>query len=78
MRGPGNDSFNLRVRDDVTIIPCGEELFGQGIELFRRRLDKEWSLTDCISFVVMQAENVSESLTGDRHFEQAGFIMLLK
>jgi predicted nucleic acid-binding protein len=68
----------LRTRDDVTIVPCGEGLFDQGAELFRRRLDKEWSLTDCISFVVMQQENVAESLTGDHHFEQAGFIALLK
>jgi len=68
----------LRVRNDVTIVPCGEELFGRGIELFRRRLDKEWSLTDCISFVVMQRENLVESLTGDHHFEQAGFVALLK
>ncbi len=68
----------LRLRKDVTIIPCGEQLFDQGIGLFRHRLDKEWSLTDCISFAVMQRENVSESLTGDQHFEQAGFVALLK
>jgi predicted nucleic acid-binding protein len=68
----------LRLRDDVMIVPCGEELFDQGMELFRRRLDKEWSLTDCISFLVMQGENVAESLTGDHHFEQAGFVALLK
>jgi hypothetical protein len=68
----------LRVRDDVTIVPCSDELFGQGFELFRRRSDKEWSLTDCISFVVMQRENVTEALTADHHFEQAGFVALLK
>ena len=63
----------LRVRDDIIIVPCNEELFDQGIELFRRRPDKEWSLTDCISFVVMQRQNVTEALTADHHFEQAGF-----
>jgi uncharacterized protein len=68
----------LRARDDISIIPCGEELFDQGIELYRRRPDKEWSLTDCISFVVMQREGLSEALTADHHFERAGFIALLK
>lgn len=53
-------------------------LFDDGLELFARRSDKEWSLTDCISFVVMQREGIAEALTGDRHFEQAGFTMLLK
>ncbi len=41
------------------------------------RPDKEWSLTDCISFVVMQDEQIIEALTADRHFEQAGFKVLL-
>lgn len=41
------------------------------------RLDKDWSLTDCISFVVMRDEGITEALTGDRHFEQARFIALL-
>ena len=37
------------------------------------RADKDWSLTDCVSFVVMQREGVIEVLSGDRHFAQAGF-----
>jgi predicted nucleic acid-binding protein len=68
----------LRLRDDVTIVPCSQELFENGMALFRGRLDKEWSLTDCISFVVMERENVTQALTGDHHFEQAGFTALLK
>jgi predicted nucleic acid-binding protein len=42
------------------------------------RPDKDWSLTDCTSFVVMENENIKEALTADRHFEQAGFTALLK
>jgi uncharacterized protein len=68
----------LRSRDDVEIVACDAGLFEQGIELFRRRADKEWSLTDCISFVVMERHNVKEALTADHHFEQAGYAALLK
>lgn len=60
------------------VVPGGtDELFARGLELYRKRRDKEWSLTDCISFVVMADEGLAEALTGDRHFEQAGFKPLL-
>jgi len=62
----------------TTIIGPSQLLFRQGIELYSRRPDKEWSLTDCISFVVMRKRNLREALTGDQHFEQAGFKILLK
>ncbi len=55
----------------------GDELFDQGMKLYRSRHDKGWSLTDCISFEVMAEMAISEALTGDRHFEQAGFKALL-
>jgi predicted nucleic acid-binding protein len=69
---------DLRANPNVTIIPFTEELFQAGIDLFNSRSDKEWSLTDCISFVVMEREGLTEVLTADHHFEQAGFIALLK
>ena len=62
----------------VTMVPASEELFQRGVELFAQRPDKKWTLTDCISFVVMQDEGITEALTGDHHFEQAGFAALLK
>jgi predicted nucleic acid-binding protein len=68
----------LRDSPDVRIIAPTRELFERGVEMFRQRPDKEWSLTDCISFVVMADENITDALTGDRHFEQAGFRALLK
>ena len=68
----------LQETSDVHIIPPFIELFERGVELYRQRADKDWSLTDCISFVVMADEKISEALTGDRHFEQAGFRALLK
>jgi predicted nucleic acid-binding protein len=68
----------LQDSPDARIIGPTGELFQRGVELFRQRLDKEWSLTDCISFVAMKDERVADALTGDRHFEQAGFRALLK
>jgi predicted nucleic acid-binding protein len=49
-----------------------------GFALYGERLDKEWSLTDCISFVVMHDHQLTEAATADHHFEQAGFRALLK
>jgi hypothetical protein len=58
---------------NVEIIPLSEELYSQAIELYRQRPDKEWGITDCISFVVMQDYGVTDALTTDEHFNQAGF-----
>jgi predicted nucleic acid-binding protein len=69
---------DLRASDKVKIMPSNDSLWDDGLKLFADRPDKEWSLTDCISFVVMHREGLTEALTGDRHFEQAGFIALLK
>lgn len=68
----------LKGNAKVTIIPASQELFDRGVEFFRERPDKEWTLTDCISFVVMADEELTDALTGDHHFEQAGFKALLK
>jgi predicted nucleic acid-binding protein len=68
----------LKTDPDVRIERSSPMLFDEGLHLFNSRLDKEWSLTDCISFVLMEQESVREALTGDHHFEQAGFVALLK
>lgn len=62
----------------VKIIPSSADLFARGVQLFSERPDKDWSLTDCISFTIMHELGVSEALTADHHFEQAGFKALLK
>ncbi len=59
------------------VIADSDALFERGLALYRARPDKDWSLTDCISFTVMADENLTDALTGDRHFEQAGFHALL-
>jgi predicted nucleic acid-binding protein len=68
----------LRANPDVTIVPASSSLFGRGFELYANRPDKDWSLTDCISFVVMDEHGLTEALTSDHHFEQAGFRVLLE
>lgn len=73
-----------RVLDDLEanrsnlVVPANVETFEKGVDLYHSRPDKEWSLTDCVSFIVMREEGLTDALTGDRHFEQAGFHALLK
>lgn len=67
----------LEADPELTVLPGSRDLFAQGYELYKARADKAWSLTDCISFVVMQQMGLSEALTADRHFGQAGFTVLL-
>jgi predicted nucleic acid-binding protein len=68
----------LRTDSRSTIVPASEDLFNKGVDLYRRRTDKEWSLTDCISFVVMSERGITDALTADHHFEQAGFRALMR
>jgi uncharacterized protein len=60
------------------IVPASPGLFAAGLRLHRERTDKAWSLTDCISFHVMRARGIERALAYDAHFEQAGFIALLR
>jgi predicted nucleic acid-binding protein len=60
------------------VVAASSELLKRGLALYQGRPDKEWQLTDCISFVVMEDQRITDALTGDRHFEQAGFKALLK
>ncbi len=68
----------LRVSPVWEVVPFSDSLFNNALAFYARHHDKEWTLTDCPSFLVMRERGISEALTGDRHFEQAGFIALLK
>ena len=67
----------LRELEILRIIPVTQSLLGKGWELYAKRPDKSWQVTDCVSFVVMQEEEITTAFTADRHFEQAGFIKLM-
>ena len=63
----------LRQRRNVVIFPQTSEQFEKALGRYRAMADKSWSLTDCASFVLMEAESIRAALTHDRHFLQAGF-----
>jgi predicted nucleic acid-binding protein len=69
---------DIRRSPNVDIVHVDANLNDDAWQLYKSRPDKEWSLVDCASFVVMTQHGISESLSSDRHFEQAGFVCLLK
>lgn len=69
---------SLESDPNVEIIPQTSLQFRSAVERYASRLDKEWGMTDCASFLLMEERNMSEALTADHHFEQAGFTILMK
>jgi predicted nucleic acid-binding protein len=63
---------------EVQIVHLYSDLFHKGFALYRSRLDQSWGLIDCVSFIVMREAGIFQSLTADKHFEQAGFQALLR
>jgi predicted nucleic acid-binding protein len=61
----------------TTIVPQTPELFRAGLDLYRRRLDKSYSLTDCMSMSICEEQGITQVLTHDRHFEQEGYEILM-
>ena len=62
----------------VVVVPQSHELFLDALDLYRGRPDKGYSLTDCISMLIMRRQGITEILTHDRHFEQEGFRALFR
>ena len=69
---------SLEADPKVEMVPLLEPLYVRAWQLYRERPDKEWGLTDCVSFLVMQDRGLTEALTTDEHFQQAGFRALLR
>ncbi len=70
-----NQSYN---NPNLEIIAQNTDLFKQSLKLYEQRLDQNWSHTDCSSFIIMKQKGILEALAYDKHFEQAGFIPLLR
>ena len=68
----------LGSKKNALLLPPEPGQWQRGLELYEKRRDKEWSLVDCISFTVMSDRKIADALTGDHHFEQAGFNVLPK
>jgi len=64
--------------EDVTVYPQSHESFLEGLDLYMRRLDKGYSLVDCISMNLMRKDGIREALTNDHHFEQEGHVALMR
>ncbi len=68
---------DLRTDPNIEVVPVDAALFERALALYGARMDKEWGLTDCVSFVAMQERDLTQVLMTDRHFSQAGFANLL-
>jgi uncharacterized protein len=68
----------IRSSETINVVTITPELAEKAYQLYCSRNDKEWGLTDCISFIVMNKMHMIRAFTADRHFEQAGFSILLK
>jgi uncharacterized protein len=68
----------LESAPSVEIVPSSEDLATAAFDLYRQRAGKEWGLTDCMAFVIMRERGITEALTSDEHFEQAGFKALFR
>ena len=64
--------------DEVEIVRLTSQLFERAFAMYKKYLDKQWGLVDCISFVAMHEAGVSQAMTFDRHFVQAGFEALMR
>ena len=73
-----SDVAGLIENPALLVIPQSRESFLAGLELYRARPDKGYSLTDCISMHTMRQHGITEVLTNDRHFEQEGFRVLFR
>ncbi len=67
----------LKSDPNVEIVPQTSLQFQSAVEHYASRLDKEWGVTDCASFLLMNEKGISEALTADHHFKQAQFTILM-
>lgn len=70
--------LHLRQASGCEVVPASRDLLDSALDLYHQHADKLWTLTDCSSFVIMRDRGIVDALTGDRHFEQAGFNVLFK
>jgi len=68
----------IEMSENIQIVEINKEIYKEAWRVYSTYLDKDWSLTDCTSFEVMKERRITEVFTTDKHFEQAGFDILIK
>jgi predicted nucleic acid-binding protein len=68
----------IEMTENIQIVEIDKEIYKEAWQVYSTYLDKDWSLTDCTSFEVMKGRRITEAFTTDKHFEQAGFDILMK
>ena len=77
-RGLAYEAYRaIHADPSIEVIPAGDGSEARAVQLYADHHDKDWGITDCLSFVVMRQRGVAEPLTADKHFTQAGFTALL-
>lgn len=71
-------TLHLRQASGCEVVPTSRDLLDRALEFYQQHKDKEWTLAHCVSFVIMRERGITEALTEDRHFIQAGFTALFK
>ncbi len=69
---------SIRANPNSRVVPQTSLQFQDALALYQQSFDKEWSLTDCSSFLIMRELKIGEALAHDKHFEQAGLVALLR
>jgi predicted nucleic acid-binding protein len=67
----------IRSSANAEVVPMTSSAFREAMQRYRGRADKTWGLTDCTSFLIMEQKGITEALSADRDFQQAGFTALL-
>lgn len=62
----------------VSIVKITDEIYNNAWNIYKKRLDKDWRITDCTSFEVMHRFKINKAFTNDNHFEQAGYYLMVK
>jgi uncharacterized protein len=68
----------IEMTENIQIVEIDKEIYKEVWRVYSTYMDKEWSLTDCTSFEVMKERGITKAFTTDKHFEQAGFDILIK
>ncbi len=65
-------------RVNSAVISLNQDLFNRAFALYQTHKDKTWGLVDCVSFIVMRENGITDALTNDKHFQQAGFNAVMR